>query len=116
MPTPKQIKLISLIRENLGNKNSTKSFTDLCLEAGYTKATAKNAYLIFQSEAIKEGVADFVKSLDDKRKMALTHLTEAKMKKAPARELAYIADILTKNHQLLSGGSTDNTAMIIKWE
>jgi hypothetical protein len=116
MATPKQKKLIKLIRENLGNPKSTKTLGELCLESGYTKATAKNAYLIFQSEAVKEGISNFVKSLDDKRKQAITHITVTKLKKAPARELAYIADILTKNHQLLSGGNTDKSEMKISWK
>jgi hypothetical protein len=111
MPTNKQKKLIKLIRENLGNPNNTKTYGELCLEAGYTKATSKNAYLIFQSDAVKEGTEDFINSLDDKRKMAITHITESKLEKAPAREVAYTIDILTKNHQLLTGGKTENTGI-----
>ena len=111
MVTPKQRKLIKLIRENLGNPNSTKTFGELCLEAGYSKATARNAYLIFNSEAVKAGVEDFTKSLDDKRKLAITHLTVKRLKKAPARELAYVIDLFTKNHQLLSGKSTDRISL-----
>ena len=110
-PTPKQKKLIKLIMENLGNTKSTKTYGELCLEAGYSEATAKNAYLIFNSDAVVDGTSDFVKSLDDKRKLSITHLTEDKLEKSNARELAYVTDILTKNHQLLTGGKTENNGM-----
>ncbi len=48
--------------------------------------------------------------------MAITHLTSTKLKKAPAREVAYVADLLTKNIQLLNGGKTSNEAMEITWK
>ena len=111
MATPKQIKLIKLIRENLGNVKSTKTLGKMLIEAGYTKGTAKNAYMIFESDAIKKGTQDFIDSLDDKRKLAITYITNKKLKKAPARELAYVTDLLTKNHQLLTGGKTENTGV-----
>jgi hypothetical protein len=108
MATPKQNKLIKLIRENMGNVKSTKTLGELLLNAGYTKATAKNAYEIFGSPAIKEVVDDFIDNMKDKRRMAITQLTKGKLKIAPAREVAYVVDLLTKNIQLLSGKPTDN--------
>jgi hypothetical protein len=45
--------------------------------------------------------------LDDKRKLALSHLTKTKIAKSSGRDLAYITDTLTKNHQLLSGEATE---------
>ena len=79
----------------------------MLLEAGYTKATAKNPYIIYESESIQEGISDFISQLDDKRRMAITYITKKKLTKASPRDLSYIADVLTKNHQLLSGGATE---------
>lgn len=115
-PTPKQKKLIKLIVENLGRPHKTKSFGQLMLEAGYSKAQSKNPFQILRSETIKIGISDFTKTLDDKRKMAITHLTGKKLKKAPAREVAYVIDILTKNFQLLSGGGTGREEIVVKWK
>ncbi len=109
--TPRQIKLLKLIRENLGNMESTKTMGELLLEAGYTKATAKNAYLIIDTEVMRKEISSFVDRLDDKRKMAITHLTEKKLNKANAREVAYVIDVLTKNYQLLTGGKTENVGL-----
>ena len=44
---------------------------------------------------------------DDKRRLAITYITPKKLEKAPARDAAYITDILTKNHQLLGGQPTE---------
>ena len=60
-----------------------------------------------KSETIKQGLADYLNQLDDKRRQALTHITKKKLKQSKARDLAYINDLLTKNHQLLGGGATE---------
>lgn len=116
MVTPKQQKLIKLVLENLGNPKNTKTLGELILAAGYSEATAKNPKLIFKSPEIKEGLSDFVSSLEDKRKQAITYITPQKLAKAQARDLAYLTDIFTKNIQLLNGGKTSNDELKIKWE
>lgn len=110
-PTPKQQKLIKLIFENLGTPKNTKTMGELILEAGYSKAMSTNPQQIFRSETIQDGISDFIKSLDDKRRLALKEITPKKLEKAPARENAYIVDILTKNMQLLSGGETSRVGV-----
>jgi len=105
--TPKQMKLIKLLLENLGTPNNTKSLNKLLLEAGYSQNQADNPYQILESETIKEGLKGFLDQLDDKRRLAITSITKKKLEKSPARDDAYILDILTKNHQLLGGGATE---------
>lgn len=83
------------------------------LEAGYSEAMAKNPYQALGGKAVKEGLSDFVKMLDDKRRMAVTQITDTKLADASARDAAYIADILTKNHQLLSGEDTERQGIKI---
>jgi len=107
MVTPKQEKLITLIRENLGNPKSTKTFGELCLEAGYTEGTARNAYLIFQGDGVREGLEDFVDKLKEKRKKAMNYLTDEKLEAERAKDLTDIIDKLTKNIQLLGGKPTE---------
>lgn len=114
MPTPKQTKLIELLIQNLGDVKKRRTLGELMLEAGYSDKQSLNPNHIMDSETIKEGVSDFIRSLDDKRKQAITHLTEAKLEKAPAREIAYVVDILNKNHALLSGGATENQVINIQ--
>jgi hypothetical protein len=106
-PTPKQLKFIRLLLDNMGVIGKTKTLGQLMLEAGYSEAMAKNPYVILESETVKAGISDFIQQLDEKRRLALSHLTEEKIKKSAGRDIAYIADILTKNHQLLGGGATE---------
>lgn len=113
MATQRQQKLIKLIVENLGKKGETRSMGELMLEAGYSEAQSKNPHQILEGEAVKEGIEDFVKMLDDKRRMAITKITESKLEQASARDNAYIADILTKNHQLLTGEETERQGLSI---
>ncbi len=107
MATQRQQKLLKLLLENLGNTKETKSAYKMLKEAGYSDAQAKNPKQILESETIQAGVSDFLKQLDDKRRRAITQITDEKLEKASARDNAYIADILTKNHQLLSGEETE---------
>ena len=43
----------------------------------------------------------------EKRKMALKAIDKEKLDKSAGRDLAYISDVMTKNHQLLTGGDTE---------
>ncbi len=108
MPTPRQEKLINLVKENLGKTGNTKSLGELMLEAGYSEVMSRNPYQVFETETMQEGLQDFKQLLDDKRRLAITHITKDKIAKSSPRDLAYVADVFTKNHQLLSGGVTEN--------
>lgn len=105
--TPKQTKLIKLLIENYGIKGKTKPLGALMIEAGYSKESAKNPHLIIDSEAVQSHLTDYLKLLDDKRRMAINSITKTKLAKASARDGAYVTDTLTKTHQLLSGGATE---------
>ncbi len=107
MATPKQEKLIKLLIENYGKQGETKSLGSLMIEAGYSPESAKNPNIIIGSETIKEGIEDFTKQLVDKRRRAITHLTEDKLEKSDARSLSSIVDVFTKNIQLLGGLPTE---------
>lgn len=112
IPTQKQTKLIKLIVENLGTPKNTRTMRELMLEVGYSKSQADNPFQVLRTKTIQNGIQDFLGLLDDKRRQAITHITEDKLKKSSGRDLAYIGDIMTRNHQLLSGRSTDNHLML----
>lgn len=116
MPTPKQQKLIKLLLENLGKKGKTKTLGELVLEAGYEKSMSVNPYQILESKTVKEQLSDFQKQLQDKRRRALTHITDKKLQISPARDLAYITDTLNKIDQLLSGKPTDRIENVLSEE
>lgn len=105
--TAKQNKLFKLITENYGRKGGVKSLGELLTEAGYSIHSANNPKKILVSPPLQEEVGDFIEELDKKRKLAMKHITEKKIEHTSAYSLALITDILTKNHQLLSGKETE---------
>lgn len=107
MPTQRQQKLIKLIVENLGAQGNTKSMQKLMLSAGYSEAQSKNPYQILESETMQEELSGFLDQIDKKRKLAVKHITEVKLKKSSARDLSSINETLTKTHQLLKGEPTE---------
>lgn len=106
--TPKQQKLIKILIANFGKTGETKTLKEMLLEAGYSESTATNPHLILEGDAVQEGVSDFLSQLDDKRRRAITHITDEKLEGSSARDLAHIASKFTNDYQLLSGGHTEN--------
>lgn len=109
--TPKQEKLLILIQENIGNKNSTLTMGQMLIEAGYSEETAKTPRAIFETDGIKKATEDLVKKLEDKRRMAITHITEDKMERSAIRDLVNVVDMFTKNIQLLTGKETSRDTL-----
>ena len=108
MATPKQEKLIKLLMDNYAKQGETKTLSKLMIEAGYSKQSAKNPKLILDSEVVKDGINNFISMLDDKRRMAVTKITSKKLNEVNAYQLSLIADVFTKNIQLLNGKETEN--------
>ena len=104
--TVKQQKLIEIIIDNYGNKGSTKTLGEMILEAGYAESSALNPHLIINDE-ILEAVNPVIEKMERVRTKALDKITDDKLELASARDNAYIADLLTKNIQLLSGKDTE---------
>ncbi len=116
MATPKQEKLVKLLIENYGAQGTTKSLAELMIEAGYSPESAKNPKLIIEGEGVQEGIKDTVKSLEKLRENAIIELQARDLSEEPMRDVVKAVDTYTKNHQLLSGGATENNDINIKWQ
>lgn len=103
--TPKQTKLLELIIENYGKKGSTKPLGELIKLAGYSEASSINPKLII-TEEMKTAIQPIIDKMETVRTKAIDKITDEKLSESSARDNAYIADILTKNIQLLNGGVT----------
>lgn len=101
----KQERLVHALIDNRKLKKP-KSLQTLFLECGYSESTSRTTGHIMKSKAVQTALGNFVDELRKKREAALYHLNDKKMTQATARDLAYITDTLTKNHQLLTGGET----------
>ena len=111
--TERQKKLIFLILENFRNPEKTETMYSMMLKAGYSETSATEQATTLAG--IKDDVSPIVNKLKDEREKAIKALS-GKMKDAKYRDLVDAIDKFTKNAQLLSGKSTDNSAIIIKWE
>ena len=107
MLNPRQRAFVTLLKRELSRKGVRKTLGQIAREVGYSPSRANQPGAILKSKEVKKEIDDFVRMLDDKRRLSLTHIDNTKLKRSSARDLAYITDVLTKNHQLLSGGETE---------
>lgn len=115
MATPKQQKFIKLLSENLGNGN-TKTLGQIALEAGYSESMSESPHQILQTLAVKEGMSSVVDDLAQLRQRALDELKARDLSEERYADVVKGLDTLTKNHQLLTGGSTENNDINISWQ
>lgn len=108
--TPKQTKLLELIIENYGKKGSTKPLGELIKLAGYSEASSINPKLII-TEEMKTAIQPIIDKMETVRTKAIDKITDEKLSESSARDNVYIADVLTKNIQLLNGGVTERVAI-----
>src|SRR3990167_11363908 len=112
--TPKQQKLVILLKQTLLDKNGTKTLEQLMLEAGYSPKTAdKPSQKVLDSAVVQAELKDFIDQLDEKARMALRSITQKKLDNSSARDSGYVADIMVKNKQLLSGNDTEKKSITI---
>ena len=100
MATIRQKKAVDRIVENHGVIGRSM------VEAGYKPNTAKNPKNLTESEAFKTELKPLLDRLTEDRDRAI-RMMKGKISKAKYRDLTDATDKLTKNIQLLSGGSTE---------
>ena len=76
-------------------------------KAGYSPRTARTPKKITKQKDYKEAIEEVTAQMKEKRMSALESITDKKLKKSAPRDLAYIADVMTKNVQLLEGKPTE---------
>ena len=108
--TEKQKKFQKLIMDNLGNKKSRSNYSML-IEAGYSKASAKQQTDAFKSA--KNAGGSVVEVMEELRRKALNFTSDEKLNDSTAKDLTDITDKLTKNIQLLTGGETERHKIVV---
>jgi len=112
--TPKQEKLVEIINKNLKEKGLTKTLGEMLLEAGYSEDTSEQPSRIIESPEIQNAIEPTLDKMRDIRARALQKITDEKLDAEKARDLGSLADIMTKNIQLLSGGETERQTISIQ--
>lgn len=80
---------------------------------GYSKESAKSMKATrtdTYEEVIEQNLPTVVAQLEEEREEILKRMKKTR-NKAKYRDLTYSLDIVTKNHQLLTGGKTENTGI-----
>jgi len=114
-PTPRQVKVISLLIEEYSKKSGKrKTLGQILLEADYSPNVAKNPHMVLDSETIQDGLNTYLESINKKKKSALKHITEKKLEESNARDCAYITDVLNKNSLLLGGQATERKVISVE--
>ncbi len=119
IPTERQKKVVELIVKNGKTKGKTRPLKELLKEAGYSEAQSTNPKQIMELAGVKQGLKPYLDQLERVRNKAIECITDLKLKDSKPRDLAYVTETMTKQHQLLSGKETeivkhDITGMEIK--
>lgn len=93
-------------------KGVRPNITKIAISKGYKPSVARNGK-VTKTKAYREIIIPFVDKLAAEREAAIDRMKSVRSK-AKYRDLAYAADILTKNHQLLTGGATSNIAVGVR--
>ena len=113
--TPKQQKLVLLLKQELAKQGGTKTLAELMILAGYSQETArKPSEKVLNSPAVQDATKDLIAKLEEKANMNIDAITPAKVKGSSMRDNAYAADIMVKNKQLLSGHATERQSIKIE--
>lgn len=99
------------VLETIG-RGEIPSVNKIAPKKGYSKKTAKSG-LIQKTKSYQSVVRPFIEKLEIERERAIDAMA-GKISKAKYRDLSDAIDKLTKNHQLLTGGSTANVALGVK--
>lgn len=86
-------------------------------QAGYTDATLHNIDKnLLRKPKVQNALADIVSGLDSVASKLTLALDQVDYSKREPEKNAYVLDKIVKNRQLLSGNSTENTAIIVSWD
>lgn len=104
--TAKKMKLVKGLVENLSKQGKARALKYVVMDAGYSENTAKQPSSVITPDVMAK-VNPIIAKMESIRNRALDAITDDKLKVSTARDNTYVADILTKNSQLLQGNATE---------
>lgn len=97
------------VLESIGKGKKVK-LGKIALKNGYSVNTADNPKLITDTKSYQKVVSPLVQQLEKERQAIMNRLPKVRSK-AKYRDLMDGLDKVTKTHQLLTGGATENIAV-----
>jgi len=107
MPTIKQKKAVIALVENGGNVSNAM------IRAGYSENTAHTPQKLTESDGFKEIAEPIVKQMERERQRAIKALSLKNLDDVSYEKISDVIDKLTKNIQLLTGGETERSKVIV---
>lgn len=99
-PTARQSKALNILVADGGSVASAMK------KAGYSPKTARTPAKLLKSPTMKPDIDKVLVAIAEERRAVIERLKEIR-ETANYRDLIYSLDVLTKNHQLLSGEDTE---------
>jgi len=113
MATLKQQRVVDILSESV-RMNEFKSKGEILEKAQYADSSTKKPKRILESKGVQEELQPIINEMIEHREEILKQM-KTKINKAHYNQLSDAFDKMTKNIQLLSGGSTENV-ININWE
>jgi len=88
-------------------RNKKKVVLGKIIRKRYSKSTSESPTIVTNTKSYKEAIEPVISALEIERTEILKRMKKTRSK-AKYRDLTYSLDIVTKNHQLLTGGKTEN--------
>jgi len=108
--TIRQVKFLKLYKETMAEKGITsrKTLGELAREAGYSEVMCKDPERITKSKAIRPELEELRNRLTDINSRVLDHITDDKLDKSNAKDLAFSFDKIQKHINIIQGDPTEN--------
>ncbi len=87
---------------------------EIIKKRGYADSISKSPTKVTETDSYKEVIEEnknpVIEQLEEERQAILLRMKKTR-NKAKYRDLTYSLDVVTKNHQLLTGGKTENNGI-----
>lgn len=111
----------SILAWRLANKlceavcsNDKPTYSELMIECGYSKTTARLPYRVIRSPYFQRLMSDFINNLKKEVDRLTQEMNSRDLSKEKYETLAVALDKVNKQLQLATGGSTDNQKISIE--
>ncbi len=105
------------LAENGGGGKKVKTLGQIARDVGYSEMVALSpSAKVFDRPPVKIALAAICGGLDSVANKITQALDKVDYSTREPEKNAYVLDKVVKNRQLLSGGATENTELVIRWE
>lgn len=94
-------------------KGEFKSYKEIIAANGYSKGIHIHPEKVVKTKSYQSVMEPFVKQLERERQRLMSEMVTRDLSQEEYKTMVEAVDKLTKNSQLLSGGNTDQVALVL---